>query len=710
MMKTALRKCNRITMILLVILLTAAFILPSFAAPAESKTVRVGWYESPFNSTDETGRRSGYAYEYQQKIAAYTGWKYEYVKASWVDLLEMLESGEIDLISDVSFTPDRADKMLFSALPMGSEEYYIFIANGRRDMSPDDISTLNGKIVGVNRGSLQADMYRDWALQNNIDATVVLMNDTIEESIAKLTLGTIDAYIVLDSFIDHDTAVPFAKIGESDFYFAISNSRPDLKIELDAAMSKIRTENRHFNHDLYEKFVTVSNAQMYLAPDELSYVIKHGPIRVGYQDNYLAFCAADENGNLTGALGVYLDNATNAFENARLVFEPVVYPTAVAALEALKNGEVDCMFPSNLDAYSGEIEGLVMTSSLMESEMLAVVRQGEIASYNAKPDYTVAVNEGNTNYELFLKDNFPTWKMKYFSDTQACLEGIAKGEADCILISNYRFSNISKQCEKLKLTSVATGVDMDYSFAVRLGDSALYSILSKTTSIVPESHIEAALSRYVSESAKLTLRDVIRNNHVYVNSTIGIIVLVIIGLLLKSLRAEMRAKEGRELISATENDRLTGLYNRSYFYQYVHRSFREHPEKQMDAGMLNIDNFHSVNELIGREFGDKVLCAVADSLKEYCASHDGLAGRADGDHFAFLAAHSDDYQPLFDGIQAKLDSLAKNANVRLRMGVMPYQKGLDADTMFDRARTAVRMARANTSHLVVFDESMMEKE
>ncbi|MBR6025209.1 MAG: bifunctional diguanylate cyclase/phosphodiesterase, partial [Firmicutes bacterium] len=273
-----------------------------------------------------------------------------------------------------------------------------------------------------------------------------------------------------------------------------------------------------------------------------------------------------------------------------------------------------------------------------------------------------------------------------------------------------RFSNISKQCEKLKLTSVATGVDMDYSFAVRLGDSALYSILSKTTSIVPESHIEAALSRYVSESAKLTLRDVIRNNHVYVNSTIGIIVLVIIGLLLKALRAEMRAKEGRELISATENDRLTGLYNRSYFYQYVHRSFREHPEKQMDAGMLNIDNFHSVNELIGREFGDKVLCAVADCLKDYLKTHEGFAGRADGDHFAFLAAHSDDYQPLFDGIQAKLDSLAKNANVRLRMGVMPYQKGLDADTMFDRARTAVRMARGSASHLVIFDESLIEKE
>ncbi len=46
------------------------------------KVVRVGWYESPFNYTDSFGRRAGYAYEYQQKVAAYTGWTYEYVNAT----------------------------------------------------------------------------------------------------------------------------------------------------------------------------------------------------------------------------------------------------------------------------------------------------------------------------------------------------------------------------------------------------------------------------------------------------------------------------------------------------------------------------------------------------------------------------------------------------------------------------------------------------
>ena len=58
-------------------------------------------------------------------------------------------------------------------------------------------------------------------------------------------------------------------------------------------------------------------------------------IRVGYQDNYLAFCAADDNGQLIGALKDYLDYASTSLENAHLFFEATAYPSAGAAMEAL---------------------------------------------------------------------------------------------------------------------------------------------------------------------------------------------------------------------------------------------------------------------------------------------------------------------------------------------------------------------------------------
>ena len=65
-----------------VFMLAAVLTVCARAEDCKSRVVRVGWFESPYCMTDSFGRRSGYAYEYQQKIAAYTGWKYEYVEGS----------------------------------------------------------------------------------------------------------------------------------------------------------------------------------------------------------------------------------------------------------------------------------------------------------------------------------------------------------------------------------------------------------------------------------------------------------------------------------------------------------------------------------------------------------------------------------------------------------------------------------------------------
>ena len=74
---TQIRKTLQ-TVLLLSLALLTVLSLPTLAlAQGREKIVRVGWFESPFNTSDEFGRRSGSAYDYQQKIAAYSGWSYE---------------------------------------------------------------------------------------------------------------------------------------------------------------------------------------------------------------------------------------------------------------------------------------------------------------------------------------------------------------------------------------------------------------------------------------------------------------------------------------------------------------------------------------------------------------------------------------------------------------------------------------------------------
>ncbi|MCR4656120.1 MAG: transporter substrate-binding domain-containing protein [Lachnospiraceae bacterium] len=134
----------------LILSVIVPFLIPFtvHAGAVERKTVKVGWHEAPHYITDENGRRSGYSYEYQMKVAAYTGWEYECVEGTWSDLFEMLKKGEIDIMSDVSYTEERARDMLFTSLPMGTEAYYVFVAPDDKEIVADDLSTLNGKKIG----------------------------------------------------------------------------------------------------------------------------------------------------------------------------------------------------------------------------------------------------------------------------------------------------------------------------------------------------------------------------------------------------------------------------------------------------------------------------------------------------------------------------------------------------------------------------------
>ena len=709
--RTKRTRAARLAAVLLCLALAAA-LLPA-AAEGNEKIVRVGWYESSFNKTDTQGRRSGYAYEYQMKLAAYNGWKYEYVEGSWPELLQKLIRGEIDLMSDVSYTEERAAQMLFASLPMGAEDYFLFVSQDNSTISSSDPSTLNGKKVGVNRGSIQADFYREWAERHNVESEVIEVTCSEEASLRMLSAGELDAYITVDSFSEDTTGqtapVPLFKIGSSDFYFAVNKERPDLLTDLESAMNRLQEENRHYNHEMSEKHLVTTGADAFLNAQEHEWLEKHGAIRVGYQDNYLAFCAADpETGELTGALKDFLDAAAESIVNAHIDFQPVAFPTADAAFEALGSGEVDCVFPMNLSTCDAEDAGLFMTPSMMKTDLLAVVRQADRQSFFGRGHVIVAVNEGNPNYESCLRDNFPDWSIMYFPTTAECLEAVSKNVADCVLISNYRYNNIARQCERLRLTTVATGKPLDYCFAVNAGEPDLYSLLAKVADLVPEFTVNAALSRYTSRDAQPTLWDLVTEHAPLIAAVTGVLLAAILALMIRSMRAE---KKAARLIAATETDQLTGLYNRDYFLQYTARMREEHPETPMDAVVLNIDRFHSVNALNGRGFGNLVLKTLGNELQQVAADSGGIAGRFEADRFDLYCRHREDYQGLYERLQGRINALAPTAGIRLRMGVMPWQADMETVQMFDRARTACGMARNNLrEHLIVYDSKMQERE
>ena len=691
---------RRLAALLLCFLLAAAFV-PQTAAFAldKRKTVRVGWHEAPYFVTDQFGRWFGYSYDYQRKVATYTGWRYEYVEGSWSELLQKLKDGEIDLLSDVSFTEERTNSLLYASLPMGTETYYILVSPFNREITSEDYSSLNGKRIGVAKGSIQKDLFLRWAEMHGVQAELTEMTGTEEESL--LLLGTeLDAFVTMDIHADPESAIPVCKIGSSDFYFAVNKSRPDLLVELNAALNRIQDENKYFNQQLHEQYLRSTEANLYLDAAEKEWLLNHGTIRVGYQNNHLAFCAADPaTGALTGALKDYLDYASTALENAYLDFEATAYPTAADALEALKNGEVDCVFPANLTNYDAEMLDLVMTPALMRTEMDAVVRASEQKEFIRKRDVVVAVNEGNTNYDMFLADHYPSWQRAYFADTPTGLKAVAAGEADCVIISNYRYSNISRQCELLHLSTVYTGVDMDYYFALRAGDAELYSILARVNDAVPDATIHTALTYYSTEDVKTSFFDLIQDNLFLVMAVIALVLVVILILLLRSIRAEKKILEEEHLVSDLNQrvfiDALTSVRNKGAYDDYT-----KELQKRLDTGdpvefavgVFDCDNLKKINDQNGHDKGNLYLKAASRLI---CSvfTHSPVF-RVGGDEFAVIL-QNEDYQnrevlvKRFEELQEQSCASAEHSweEVRVALGVAVYDPEHDGSVV-DTVRRA----------------------
>ena len=696
---------------ILICLMTVIAVLPPRAASAEEKSrvVRVGWYDSPFNTFDEHGRRSGYAYEYQQKIAAYTGWEYEYVEGSWPQLLQMLSEGKIDLMSDVSYTKDRSEDMLFPNLPMGTEEYYVFVSADNSEISKDDPQTLSGKKVGVDKDSIQTGLFKEWAQKNGIEAELVELTNSEDETFQMMQNGTLDAFVTLDAYGANDSVVPRIEIGSSDFYFAVSKSRPDLLKELNSAMGKIRDEDRFYNQHLSNKHIQTSGTYIFLDESEKKWLTEHGPVKVGYQDNYLAFCDADEKtGKLNGALKEYLDQASGCFGNAEIEFEPVAYPSVSKALEALRYGEVDCVFPSNLSTSESENLGLVMTPSIMRAEKYAVVHKSDKDSFAQKSDVTAAVVEDEPNYESIMVDRFPDWDKKYYSDVKACLSAVSEGKADCMIMSNYQYNSYGRQCEKYKLTTLATGQSVDFCIAVGRDNNELYSILAKTTSIVSNSAINAALTYYSAETAKTRFIDLLLDNMgIVIAVAVGIVALIIILIIQRRMIiAERKAAESQRIAENLSEhayvDALTSVRNKRAYDEYI-SSLQERIEggEALECAIcvFDCDNLKYVNDKFGHEKGDKYIKA-ATMLICHTFKHSAVF-RVGGDEFSAVLLNDDfnnrdELVSSFD--KAQSETLKSNPEpweqVRVAVGIAEYDPKTD-NSLIDTIRRADDMMYDN---------------
>ncbi|WP_405340287.1 EAL domain-containing protein [Ruminococcus sp.] len=157
--------------------------------------------------------------------------------------------------------------------------------------------------------------------------------------------------------------------------------------------------------------------------------------------------------------------------------------------------------------------------------------------------------------------------------------------------------------------------------------------------------------------------------------------------------------EDKSIIRSTERDKVSGLYTRGYFFAYLQRMIPR-LEKPMDALVLNLDRFHLINELFGRDEGDRVLATIGELISEKLSELRGIACRSESDTFFLFCERQQEYESLMEEMQSKLAAFAKSRSLRLRAGIYSCEDHeSEPEAWFSRAKSACDRIRGQYGSL-----------
>ena len=519
----------------------------------QPQTIRVGSFEDTFNYVDKNGVRRGYGYELMQALAGYTGWKFEYVKCDWSNCFDKLENGEIDIMGDISYTDERAQKMLFPDEPMGEEKYILYADLSDTDIGMSDFKSLDGKRVGVLMDTEPEIMLTEWENKNGIHTEHVNVNndDDVEK---KLANHEIDCFVSLEESIWSEQGISsVTTIGKSGIYFAINKERSDIKTELDYAMRQLEQDSPFFKADLYKKYFTLDYIQI-LTGKEKVWVEEHGGIQIGFLNNDPAIFSMDEEtGKITGMLAEYISYAKDCLGNQTLEFNIHAYDDYDEMIQALQNREIDMIFYAGRNPYFAEQNGYALTNTAWTYSLMAVTDEEK---FDENKVYTVAVPKEKYALKQHIAFSYPEWKLVDCDSLDNAADMVIQEKADCFLMgaSQALIYDNSQNFKSVPLTKT-----MEACFTVREGEGSLLSILNKTIKAMPSDMLTSALAIYDSTADKVTFSDFIKDNLLVFLATVGFLALSIIGIILVLLRkarkaeavAKLAAKDTKKL-----NDKL----------------------------------------------------------------------------------------------------------------------------------------------------------
>lgn len=668
------------------------------AAPENTaRVIRVGDMSPVLSDTSNEEHQEGYVCDYLEKISEITGWEYELVNTTWEESLKMLESGELDILPQMQYTPERAEKYLFPTYNMGMNCACLLVKHDRTDIYYNDYASFDGMKIGAITGTRQINLLEELAKEKgftyelvefeyNVDIADALENGKIDMALNESMQSTMNCKVVCCFRPD-------------PIYFVVSKEHPELLEELDAALEQIQTLEINYHGNLYEKYYNADEySSLAYTREEAEYIATHPVLKINYNRTWAPICYESED---TGECkGVVPDIMKLIEQETGFTFEYVPTINSEEIEGMLVDGELDLIFGSPIQFENRATKhGFMVTEPYMMVPMALAKRidvdAGEINS--------IAISENNKIMMLFAERLFPESEIIFCKDVQSCLEAVYLRQADAAFENVYILSQYQSDERYMDIEILYTSqTEAEFGIGVRQGDTIVFSILNKAISRISEEDINDIFIYNTMAAPKLHA-DLLLGRYVVP----GILIfgsLVILGLFISKRRVEKYAFE----------DSLTGYSNENRFLMNADRLKRV---RNYVIVSIDIDHFKMINNMWNFETGNRILQQIAEILDQELQNNEFFCRKSD-DHFLLCLKNEDGQEALTEriqGILAHVSALPKRENLEflytLSCGVCFLE---DVDYDIHRAIGWASMARKKAKKekldsIVYYDSVLLEQ-